>query len=316
MSNSTAVALAAPRTQALSVFADEASFESALRLVKPLVQSNLVPVAYQGVEKTGNALIALDMANRMGLSPIIVMQNLHVIEGRPSWSSKFIIGALASCGLFSPIRWKIRDLGEVVAEKVEWSGQKGARTKSVVKFKIQDKEFIATAIEKATGEILEGPPVTFSMAIAEGWYHRPGSKWLTMPDLMGRYRSASMFGGLYAPHITNGMPTQEEVYDMAPDEYEVVETSATTQQLPADGKPAARPKGVHAAINKGKAKKEDKPAEAQAGDTTLSGGPAEGTEELDADRLGDDNADGEQQGDVSGSGDMFDAPGDEDYDPA
>ncbi len=314
MSNSTAVALAAPRTQALSVFADEASFESALRLVKPLVQSNLVPVAYQGVEKTGNALIALDMANRMGLSPIIVMQNLHVIEGRPSWSSKFLIGALASCGLFSPIRWKIRDLGEVEAEKVEWSGPKGDRKRTVVKFKIKDREFIATAIEKATGEILEGPPVTYSMAIAEGWYHRPGSKWLTMPDLMGRYRSASMFCGLYAPHIANGMPTQEEVYDMGADEYEVMSQPTTLETLPADDKPAGRPKGVHAAINKGKAKpKQEKPSEVQ--EEEQSAASADDADDTSAGEVGDDDSGQDDSG--GDNNDVFGSPDDEDnYDPA
>lgn len=203
----------------LSAFANEHSFAVAQRMVKPLIQSGLVPVAYQGEQNIGNALIALDMANRMGLSPIVVMQNLHIIEGRPSWAASFIISALASCGLFSPIRWRVTDLGMVDAEKVVWEGPKGARTKKVIKEKIHDKEFVAYAVEKATGEVLEGPPVTFSMAIAEGWFHRPGSKWLTMPDLMGRYRSAAFFGRLYAPHITNGMMTDEESTDIAPHAY-------------------------------------------------------------------------------------------------
>jgi len=43
-----------------------------------------VPENYRGETNMGNALIALDMANRMGISPLMVMQNLHVIEGRPS----------------------------------------------------------------------------------------------------------------------------------------------------------------------------------------------------------------------------------------
>ncbi len=205
----------------ISAFSNEHSFDVAQKMVRPLVSSGLVPAIYK--DNVGNALIALDMANRMGLSPIVVMQNLHVIEGRPSWSSSFIISALASCGLFSPIRWRVTDLGETEVTYETWEGPKGNRTRRQAKAKLRDKEFVAYAVEKATGEVLEGPPVTLSMAVAEGWYYKTGSKWQTMPDLMGRYRSAAFFGRLYAPHITNGMPTADETEDTAYSDYEPVE---------------------------------------------------------------------------------------------
>ncbi|KAB2666568.1 hypothetical protein F9K91_05135 [Brucella tritici] len=307
-------------SSAPSVFSTMEAFENAQRLVKPLIGSDLVPASYRGTDNMGNALIALDMANRMQISPLIVMQNLHVIEGRPSWSSKFVIGALGSCGLFSPIRWKIRDLGEVEAEKVEWSGPKGAREKRIVKTKIRDKEFIAYAVEKATGEILEGPPVTFSMAVAEGWYHRPGSKWLTMPDLMGRYRSASMFCGLYAPHILNGMPTEDEVIDIT--DYQVVAEEAPA---PADGasdkRPASRPKGIHAAMQASKTEATAKPPK-------TSGAAPKPANVVDAEIVEDDDAEGvdavshenhiDKTSIQDSENDIFESPDDQDddYNPA
>src|SRR5690606_28728464 len=52
------------------------------------------------------------------------------------------------------------------------------------------------------------------MAHAEGWVSKNGSKWKTMPELMIRYRAAAFFGRLYAPEITMGMHTQEEVMDI------------------------------------------------------------------------------------------------------
>lgn len=188
-------------------------------MCRALTTSNLVPENYRGETNMGNALIALDMANRMGISPLMVMQNLHVIEGRPSWASSFIISALNSSGLFSPVRFKVEDLGEADASYDKWTGPKGAREKVSTKIKIRDRSFQAFAIEKATGEVLEGPVVTISMAVAEGWYSKPGSKWQTMPDLMGRYRAAAFFGRLYAPHILNGMHTEDEVLDLTPDDY-------------------------------------------------------------------------------------------------
>jgi hypothetical protein len=55
------------------------------------------------------------------------------------------------------------------------------------------------------------------MAKAEGWYHRLGSKWKTMPELMLCYRSATLFTRLYAPEITMGIQTTEEVVEMGPE---------------------------------------------------------------------------------------------------
>jgi hypothetical protein len=38
------------------------------------------------------------MTNRMNADPLMVMQNMHVIEGRPSWSSKWIIACINGSG--------------------------------------------------------------------------------------------------------------------------------------------------------------------------------------------------------------------------
>jgi hypothetical protein len=52
------------------------------------------------------------------------------------------------------------------------------------------------------------------MAKAEGWSTKAGSKWITMPELMLRYRAAAFFARLYAPDITLGMMTAEEARDI------------------------------------------------------------------------------------------------------
>ena len=157
-------------------------------MAKALCSSNLVPKDYQGPNGHANALIALEMAQRVGASPMAVMQNMHIIHGRPSWSSSFIIASLNSCGRFSPIRFEMTGEGDA-AECRAW------------------------AIDN-TGERLEGPPSSIAMAKAEGWATKNGSKWKTMPELMLRYRAAAFFGRLYAPDILMGMHSDDEVKDM------------------------------------------------------------------------------------------------------
>jgi hypothetical protein len=73
-------------------------FEHAQRVAIMLAKSDLIPQNYRG--KVENTMIALEMAHRIKVSPLMVMQNLHVIQGRPSWSSPFIIATLNSCGRF------------------------------------------------------------------------------------------------------------------------------------------------------------------------------------------------------------------------
>lgn len=163
------------------------SFELLQRQAKLLASSELVPKEFQG--KLANCVIALEMANRIGASPMAVLQNLYIVHGKPSWSSQFIIAALNSTGEFSPLRFTITGEGEKMT-------------------------CVAWAIEKETGERLESPPVSIEMAKKEGWLTKSGSKWQTMPQLMLRYRAATFFGRLYAPQILMGMRTEEEARDI------------------------------------------------------------------------------------------------------
>jgi hypothetical protein len=178
--------LATTQTQPpMQAFSSMSNFEIAQRMAKALAESDLVPQIYRG--KLSNCLVALEISQRCQASVLMVMQNLHIIQGKPSWSSQYIIAALNSCGKFSPLRFKINE----------------GKT-----------ECIAYAIELRTGETLEGPSVSIDLAKAEGWYDKNGSKWKTMPEMMLRYRSASFFGKLYAPEILMGLQTKEENEDI------------------------------------------------------------------------------------------------------
>ena len=220
--------------QQVTAFTSIQGFEAAQRMASCLVSSDLVPEQYRGKDKIGNALIALEMSQRIGASPLAVMQNLHVIEGKPSWSSSFIIAALNSCGRFSPIRFRVTDLGpkKVVHEKSWWNKRENKReTKTITIDLSANLQFVAWCYDKATGEVLEGPAATYEMAVREDWWTKPGSKWQTMPELMGRYRAAAFFGRLYAPDVLNGMHTTEEVQDTIEIEAEPVPRAAAVAAI-------------------------------------------------------------------------------------
>jgi hypothetical protein len=161
-----------------------------------------------------NCVVALDMAQRMNANPLMIMQNLHIIEGRPSWSSQFIIAAINGCGKFSPLRFDVEWLGEMDATYSTFEWIEGRKQEKKHTIRIRNARCVAWALEKATGERLESAPVTMEMAVAEGWYGKNGSKWRSMPDLMLRYRSAAFFGRIYAPELLMGLPAAEELHDV------------------------------------------------------------------------------------------------------
>lgn len=228
------------------------SFELAMRQAKLLSSSTLVPAQYRQIveKKKGrdviweenanavpNCVIAMNMAQRMNADPLMVMQNLYIVEGRPSWSSIWIISAINTCGRFMPLRYELTDLGqqEVEYTVTEWIDNQ--KTNKKVKVTIKNSNCVAWTVERGVDipkfsldemrkyksiyrcckeygvPLVESPTVSIDMAVNEGWYQKNGSKWQTMPEVMLRYRTASFFGKLYAPELLMGLPSSEEVFD-------------------------------------------------------------------------------------------------------
>ena len=172
------------------IFMNIQAFEAAQRMIRPLSESDLVPATFQ--KRPANCLIALETAQRIGASPMMVMQNLYIVHGKPAWSSTFLIACINASRKFTPLRYRM-------------TGEKGTDTYGCV----------AWAIDR-DGEKLESPEVTIGMAKAEGWYGKTGSKWKTMPELMLRYRAATFFARTYVPELTMGIQTQDEIIDITP----------------------------------------------------------------------------------------------------
>lgn len=213
-------------------------FVALQRVANMYCTSSLVPKQYQGADNLGNTIIAVDMAIRLNMHPLMVMQNLYIVYNQPSWSSKFLIATFNQCGRFSSIQY-------------EMTGEKGTDTWGC----------IAWAKEKETGNLIKSAEVTIAIAKKEGWYGKSGSKWQTMPELMLQYRAASLLIRTHAPEISMGLSTQEEVFDMQKDDtgnYIVADvTSAYVPPAkPVEEKTEELPEETANKIQKPRAKKE------------------------------------------------------------
>lgn len=182
----------------LTMWNDTKLMNLAYRTAGMLAKSKIVPESYQNSPE--NCLIAIDLANRQNLSPMMVMQNLYVVKGKPAWSGSFCAAAINGCGKFTPLEYVFVDQG---------GGGCFAR---------------ATRI--ANGTICQSDVITMQMAKDEGWLDKSGSKWKTMPRQMMMYRAASFFARAHCPEVLLGIQTVEEVQDVHG--YEAETKSTTT----------------------------------------------------------------------------------------
>lgn len=166
---------------------DSARFNQAQRVAKLFANSKLVPAHFQG--NTAGVFVILHLATRMELDPFMVLQNTYMVHGRPGMEAKLVIALVNARGPFKgPIQWEFAGEGK-------------------------NRKCTAFAYHKETGERCE-IVLDWQTVEKEGWASKQGSKWLTMPDLMFRYRTAAMLARLYCPETIMGLSTVDELQDM------------------------------------------------------------------------------------------------------
>ena len=188
----------------LGIFGTSDNFIMAMQMAKALSESTIVPQTYQ--KNPSNCLIAIEQAQRMNISPLMVMQNLYPIQGKPSWSSKFLIASINASRKF--------DMELQYDETKDKDG----------------KPYSCVAWTMKNGRRIEGMEVNMQMAKDEGWLGKNGSKWKTMPQLMLRYRAASFFSSLNCPELTMGIYTKEEIEDNDFNEYPMEDLQEQVQK--------------------------------------------------------------------------------------
>lgn len=203
-------------------------FEATQRIAMMYAMSNFIPDSYkyrngQPLEQNvvlANCTIALEMATRMQANPLMVMQNLYIVHGQPAFSSKFLIACINASKRFSPLRY-------------EFNGEEGTDDYAC-------RAIAYEANDTKHKEPLEGDWISIRMAKAEGWTSKKGSKWLTMPTQMLRYRAAAFWQRAYCPEISMGLLTAEEAQDAFAQTYEEVKQPSATTAIPTDelGRPS------------------------------------------------------------------------------
>lgn len=209
-----------PGSDATSVgFYTGPAFELLQRIARMFAESTLVPEVYRG--NVGNCAIGINIASRIGADPLMVLQNLYVVHGRPGWSAVFLIATFNQCGRFTAVKY-------------EWKGERGT----------PEYGCRAWAKEKGTGERIEGVWIDWKLVKAEGWDAKNGSKWKTMPDQMFVYRAAAWMIKANAPEIAMGLQTAEELEDVI----DLAETEPGVFTLPPESEIVDPPKSATDAL--------------------------------------------------------------------
>lgn len=176
-------------------------------MAKILSQSTMVPQAYQG--NPSNCLIALEQAARMNCSPLMVMQQLYVVKGKPSWSGQACSMIVNGCGLFENV-------------KLNYVGEKGKDNYGA----------FVSAIKKEDDSEVIGTTIDIAMAKSEGWTSNP--KWKSMPTQMLGYRAYTFFARLHCPNALSGFSTEGEVDDIETNRNKTKTASQMTELLKAE----------------------------------------------------------------------------------
>lgn len=174
-----------------NIYASTQAFNELFKIGSVMSKTQLVPDNYRN--KPEDCTIAIDIANRNGMSPLSVMQNLYVVKGKPTWSGQACIAILRASKEYEHVK-------PVMVGERNTDGW-GCYFK---------------AIDKSDGEVAKGTLVTIQMAKDEGWYSKPGSKWPTMPEQMLQYRAAAFFARIHMPNALMGFSVEGEAEDISP----------------------------------------------------------------------------------------------------
>ena len=212
----------------MSIWASNESMQTAVRMAEYLAKAKIIPQQYQS--NPGDCLIAIDLSNRMGVSPVTIMQNTQVIYGTLTWKGSACKALIDGCGKYRNSRYEFKG----TPGKDDW----GCRL---------------VAEDIRTKLTVTGPWVDIAMAKKDGWYSKKDrngnetSKWQSIPELMMRYRAASFFAKTECPEALMGFTTAEEVQDAQPTKPDysslekLTDTVEIAEEIPAAMEPAALP---------------------------------------------------------------------------
>lgn len=193
----------------VSIFEDATRFGTQLKVAEMLSRTQFVPKAFQG--RPEDCLVALDMAGRLELNPLAVFPDIYVIDGRAAFSSKFLIALVNRSGRFTRIQFETGIDGEAEVTFGAWGEGRGQRKRW--KVTLPNHYAVASFSDLSSGNVYESPRVDMNFAERNGWFEKDGSKWRTMPEIMTRYRAASILIKSVCPEIVMGLEFADDLLD-------------------------------------------------------------------------------------------------------
>lgn len=176
------------------------SLDEALKFADVLAKSSIVPKDFNG--NPGNILVAIQWGMELGLQPMQAMQNIAVINGRPSLWGDAVIALVRG----SP-------LCESIIESIDGD--------------------TATCRVKRRGEPEQSRSFSMADAKAAGLSGKAGP-WTQYPKRMLQMRARAFALRDVFPDVLRGMPIAEEVMDMG-------ERDVTPSQPRVQAEPQALP---------------------------------------------------------------------------
>jgi hypothetical protein len=149
-----------------------------LDLARAFADSKMVPDHFK--KSIGDCYIAIGLADRYGMDPWTLMQEMYIIQGKPMMSGK-LSAAILNNSLAEPLR-------------PEYSGEGDERTIVL------------------TGR-LEGEEKALSVTLKVKDAKTANEQWKKNPDQMLMYAGARMWGRRYAPDILLGIVFDDEETD-------------------------------------------------------------------------------------------------------
>jgi hypothetical protein len=150
-------------------------------------KSGLVPKNFEN--NPAACFVGLQLAAQLGVNPFMLFQKIYNIGGKIGIEAQVAIAIANQRGVFEgPIEHK-------------FSGQGDTRSCTATAILAKSKKPVSLEIDWKTVN-------------AEGWNKKGGSKWLTMPDQMFRYRSSLWLIRTYAPECLMGLNSIDELEDM------------------------------------------------------------------------------------------------------
>lgn len=162
-------------------------FEQMQRAATLFSKSGLVPKNFEN--NPAACFVGLQLAAQLGVNPFMLFQKIYNIGGKIGIEAQVAIAIANQRGVFEgPIEHK-------------FSGQGDSRSCTATAILAKSKKPVSLEIDWKTVN-------------AEGWNKKGGSKWLTMPDQMFRYRSSLWLIRTYAPECLMGLNSIDEIEDM------------------------------------------------------------------------------------------------------